>query len=30
MFLEDCQIIENRVIAGKNYLMRLKTEKGIT
>lgn len=27
MFLEDCLILENRNIAGQNYLMRLKAEK---
>ena len=29
MFLEDCLILENRNIAGQNYLMRLKAEKSI-
>lgn len=27
MFLEDCLILENKHIAGQNYLMRLKAEK---
>ena len=27
MFLEDCLILENKHIAGQNYLMRLKSEK---
>lgn len=29
MFLEDCLILENKNIAGQNYLMRLKAEKSI-
>ena len=26
MFLEDCLILENKHIAGQNYLMRLKAD----
>ena len=29
MFLEDCLILENKHIAGQNYLMRLKSEKAV-